>query len=77
MSRLVSAVEELVELMYAKLQEKPNGELSSEELFNISCLKFEYGLRKVESAAIRSIRTKHDVEQLTDEKGAMYLKLIR
>lgn len=67
---------ELCELLYKKLKESPNGELSFDEILNIFDSKSDYGLRRVNGGAIHLIREKSDVEQRKDEKGHPYLKLI-
>jgi predicted CopG family antitoxin len=67
---------ELSDLLYNKLKESKNGELSFDEIIDIFQIKVEYGLRRVNGGAIKLIREKPDVEQVRDEKGKPYLKLI-
>lgn len=70
-------IKELEELLYSKLKDSPNGELSFYEIIDIFDSKADYGLRKVNGGAIKIIQERHDVEQLRDDKGRLYFKHIR
>jgi hypothetical protein len=67
---------ELAELLYTNLKNSQNGELSFDEIINIFDTKAEYGLSRVNGGAISLIREREDVEQLKDEKGKPFLRLI-
>jgi hypothetical protein len=69
-------INELIDLLYTKLKESANGELSFDEIFILLDSKPEYGLNKIQGTAIRSIRERHNVEQLKDKNDRPYLKLI-
>lgn len=74
--RFIKPISELEGLLYSKLIESEKGELSFEEVLDIFDMKQDYGLRKVSGGAISLIRERKDVEQMKDQKGRPFLKLI-
>lgn len=75
--RFIKSIKELEELLYYKLRESKDGELSFNEILDVFDLKQGFGLRKVSGGAISLIREREDVEQVKDEKGRNYLRLIK
>lgn len=67
---------ELSKIIYLKLKESKNGELSFIEILDIFNTKPEYGFSRVNGGAIHLIKKNEDVQQLKDEKGRPFLKLI-
>jgi predicted CopG family antitoxin len=66
---------ELSELLYSKLKESKNGELSFDEIINLFDSKTVYGLSRVNGGAISIIREREDVQELKDENNHPFLKL--
>jgi hypothetical protein len=67
---------ELSELLYSKLKNSKNGELSFYEILDVFESNSNYGLARVNGGAIKLLKERKDVEQLKDEKGRPFLKLI-
>lgn len=68
---------ELSELLYAKLKESKNGELSFNEIISVFDSKIDYGLSRVNGGAIGLIRERKDVQQLRDDTGKLFLKIVK
>jgi hypothetical protein len=67
---------ELSELLYLKLKNSKDGELSFNEILDVFQTDSNYGLARVNGGAINLLKERKDVEQLKDEKGRPFLKLI-
>ena len=67
---------ELSELLYLKLKESKNEELSFNEIINLFDSKPVYGLSRVNGGAISIIREREDVQELKDENNCPFLKLV-
>jgi hypothetical protein len=67
---------ELAELLYLKLKNSKNGELSFYEILDVFESDSNFSLSRVSGGAINLLKERKDVEHLNDEKGRPFLKLI-
>ena len=75
MSSLNEDGEKLAEIIYSKLKESENGELSFNEIMDIYDSFGEPIFRKTEFVCWGIVYAKADVKHERDEKGYKYIKL--